>query len=64
MLDFSIIIHYSCMYIQVNKYIKKMCDACSHLLKENKLSIILFAFRQYFANSPSWPWPQSFSSAS
>lgn len=46
------------MYVHpVNKYTTKMCDACCHLLKQNKLSIILFAMRQYFANSPSWPWP-------
>lgn len=59
MLDFNIIMHYSCMYIQVSKYTKKMCDACCHLLKQNKLFITLFAMRQYFANSPSWPWPHS-----
>lgn len=43
MLDFNIIMHHSCTYIQVNKYTKKMCDAGCHLLKQNKLSVILFA---------------------
>lgn len=52
-LDFTIIMYYSCMYIQANEYIKKLVDACCHLLKQNNL-FILFALRQYLANSPSW----------